>query len=316
FDGESAGEILMKHLTSQAEMSKVPAIWIPIIQRALSKNPAHRYGEMAVMIRDVENLRSSTPMAQPAPQAPRIARETPRVSRSVRETVVSDPIPDALPAITPRQQLLELSWAMFLAVAFAGLAIALWAALRQDSLRHHDWTRLSTPFFLTVAASWAILIPGKFWTERRGDSWTRRIVMMGLGGLVGLLACWLDGWSPGEHLLDTSSTEASLNSAAILPFPHTIADEATYVCYYALAFFLLRWWRMTSRSRPQRFSFSPILGAGFWGAVLLLLIRPPYQPWTGMSALVLVIAAAIVQLASPWEPRLPVPAKKIRLRYA
>jgi peptidoglycan/LPS O-acetylase OafA/YrhL len=63
---------------------------------------------------------------------------------------------------------------------------------------------------------------------------------------------------------------------------------------------------MTSRRRSQRFSFAPLLAAGFWGVVLLLLVRP--QPWPGVAAVVwpgavaLVMASAIVQLVSPWEP--------------
>src|SRR5262249_30902362 len=152
-------------------------------------------------------------------------------------------------------------------VAFAGLAMALWAALKQEQFRDQDWTRLSTPFFLTVAAAWAILIPAKFWTEsggRRSDSWTRRLVMLGMGALVGLLACWLDGWFPGRAWEVDGSGEA-----VIRLFPRNgMAVEASYVTYYALAFFVLRWWRMTMRRRAQRFSFAPILGVGFWGVVL------------------------------------------------
>ena len=85
---------------------------------------------------------------------------------------------------------------------------------------------------------------------------------------------------------------------------------------HALAFFVLRWWRMTSRRRSQRFSFAPILGAGFWGVVLLLLIRPQHQPGPVMAALVLVMTATIVQLVSPWEEPPAQPARRVRLRYA
>jgi hypothetical protein len=205
---------------------------------------------------------------------------------------------------------MELAWSMCVTVAFAVLATALWVALRQDV--YQEWTSFSSLFFMTVAASWAILIPAKLWTERRGDSWTRRIVMLGLGGLVGLLACWLDGWAPsGSWRFDQASTEA-----AVRLFPRNVATEASYFSYYALAFFALRWWRMTSRRRPQRFSFAPILAAGFWGVVLLLLIRPPHQPSWVMAAVELVMAAAIVQLVSPWEQPPAPTARRVRLRYA
>jgi hypothetical protein len=55
-----------------------------------------------------------------------------------------------------------------------------------------------------------------------------------------------------------------------------------------------------------------VLAAGFWGLVLLYLVRP--QPWNG--AVVLVMAAVIVQLVSPWEPPPPPQPKRLRLRYA
>ena len=54
FDGESAGEILMKHLTSPPDLSKVPAEYLPIVAKALAKNPAQRYASMAEMARAVE----------------------------------------------------------------------------------------------------------------------------------------------------------------------------------------------------------------------------------------------------------------------
>src|SRR5436190_18758068 len=56
FEGESAGEILMKHLTAPPDLSKVPAVYVPIVSKALAKNPAHRFltlGEMAKALEGV-----------------------------------------------------------------------------------------------------------------------------------------------------------------------------------------------------------------------------------------------------------------------
>src|SRR5262245_63805214 len=49
FDGESAGEILMKHLTATPDLSRVPKEYVPVLAKALSKNPVHRYASMAEM---------------------------------------------------------------------------------------------------------------------------------------------------------------------------------------------------------------------------------------------------------------------------
>jgi serine/threonine protein kinase len=320
FDGESAGEILMKHLTTPPDLSKVPPEWVSIVARALSKNPVQRYASMTEMARDVEAVGQKKVVRPPALSP---ARQTPPVPEAIPlppqlpqrgSAVPEETILTALPAVTTRQQWMELSWSMVLTVIFAGLATALWVALRPEQYSGRDWPRLTTIFFLTIGSAWAILVPAKFWTERNGDSWTRRLVMLALGGLIGLLAFWLDGWSPGQPASQFITDLGGDRYGRL--FTHDVAAEATYFSYYALAFFVLRWWRMTNRRRAHRFSFAPILGAGFWGVVLALLIKPPHQPWPGMAALVLVMAATIVQLVSPWEPPPPGPARRVRLRYA
>jgi hypothetical protein len=221
----------------------------------------------------------------------------------------------ALPVVTFRQQLLELSWSMALVALFTALATLLWGALRGDARQVNTQTvnHLSSLFFVTVAACWAIMVPAKLWTERQGDSWVRRLVMLLLGGVVGLFACWLDGWSPGQ-----TWRFATAPAGAVRLFPTPVFIEASYICFFALAFFALRWWRMTSRRRSHRFSFAPILGAGFWGLALLLLFTGRLWAATdtpGLSAMVLVLTATVVQLVSPWEPPPPAPARRVRLRH-
>src|SRR5207244_11957395 len=54
FDGESAGEILMKHLTSPPDLSVLPPPYVNVVGKALAKNPAHRYVSMLEMAKEVE----------------------------------------------------------------------------------------------------------------------------------------------------------------------------------------------------------------------------------------------------------------------
>src|SRR5262245_29221009 len=56
FEGESAGEILMKHLTTPPDLSKLPQAFVSVVGKALAKNPAHRYASMAEMARAVERV--------------------------------------------------------------------------------------------------------------------------------------------------------------------------------------------------------------------------------------------------------------------
>jgi hypothetical protein len=256
---------------------------------------------MAEMARAVEGIGLEAPRVPAGAQARAVPAGAP-----ARGAKAPEPVLTALPAVSLREQLTELFGSLSLTVLFAALATVLWAALGQKS----DVAALGNVFFLTVGASWAILIPAKFWTQRRGDSWARRIIMMLMGGVLGLGALWLDGWTPGQTA--DPATVPTAGGALVPLFPSDVVTEASYFSYYALAFFALRWWRMTDRRRSHRFSFAPILAAGFWGLVLLLLVRP--QHWPG--ALVLVLASAIVQLVSPWEQPPPPATKRMRLRYA
>jgi hypothetical protein len=294
FEGESSGEILMKHLTQPPDLSKLPPEYVPILAKALAKNPAQRYASVAEMARAVEAVSADGVAPAPSPAPP------PAVARP------SDPVLNlAAPIVTPRGRVIELCASMALAALFTGLATTLWAAV----VPGHRLTELSTVFYLVVLTSWAVLVPAKFWPENRGNSWTRRVVMMVLGGAVGLSAWWLDGWAPGPPGLEPDAAGGSLSLQ-----PPAGVTEAAYFSYYALAFFALRWWRMAARRRPHRFSFAPILAAAFWGVVLLPLVRIEQAHAPGV--LVLALTAAVVQLVSPWQEPPPPAAKRLRLRYA
>jgi hypothetical protein len=210
--------------------------------------------------------------------------------------------------VTPRARMAELAGSLTLAAILAAAATMLWAALTQGNV---DYAVLEQQCFLTIATCWSVLVPSKFWTSR-GDSGTRRAVMLACGLLVGLGALWIDGWSPrvpffhNGHGVRTASLAPGLESDAF-----SVPNMAGHLSYFALAFFALRWWKLTDRRRNHRFSLAPIVAAAFWGLVLLLVW---HEPWRG--TLVLTTAAAIVQLVSPWEQPPPPVARRMRLRYA
>jgi hypothetical protein len=79
---------------------------------------------------------------------------------------------------------------------------------------------------------------------------------------------------------------------------------------------ILPWWRLAARRRPTRFDFTWVLGAGFLGAVLLLLVAPAHQPAPALAVGILVLMSVIVQLAAPWEPTTHQSSRRSRLRYA
>ena len=71
--------------------------------------------------------------------------------------------------------------------------------------------------------------------------------------------------------------------------------------------------RQSTYRRPAKLvtvaSVIAILAAGFWSLILLLVFPRP------VGAVALVMASAIIQLASPWEPLPRAAARPMRLRY-
>src|SRR5262245_14458534 len=101
FEGESAGEILMKHLTTPPDLSRLPAAYVAIVGKALAKNPAHRYSSMAEMARAVERVGAelgarNADRGPEKPQAPRPAFPAPRSPAPAPQ----EPILTVLPVIS------------------------------------------------------------------------------------------------------------------------------------------------------------------------------------------------------------------------
>src|SRR5437867_172966 len=53
FNGDSMGEILMKHLSMEPDVSPLPPPFQPIVRKALAKKPAERYGSVKEMVDEI-----------------------------------------------------------------------------------------------------------------------------------------------------------------------------------------------------------------------------------------------------------------------
>jgi hypothetical protein len=209
--------------------------------------------------------------------------------------------------------------------AALSLLLALGASLL---LRIHDGQEINI-FFLTLACTWAVLIPAKIWTKPVEDSWMRRSVLLALGSLVGFEAIWLEGYQLRAVASDLrpeffGPREPREREAARASAPESrLSRPASYLAFFALAFFATRWWRLTDRNRPRRVRLGPVFGAVFWGFVLTALLpalrmqsNHGAATWQspGAGFVALVSAAIIIQWVSPWAPRSPVPCRRLRLR--
>jgi hypothetical protein len=306
FIGESAVEVMMKHQTNLPDMSKVPAEYIPILSRALAKSPLQRYRTMAEMVKAVEAVgRKEVP--QPPPVEPKPVEPPPPVPRAPEPA-----------APTLRRRVAELCGSLALAAVLAGLLVVVCGAAAQRT----SWQDLGRYFFLTLSACWAVLIPVKLLATPVEDSWKLRVLFLALGLGLGVQTLWLQGEelpalfaaSPGESAVKESPSEAGPVRRLSGWFrDQGVSAGARYLAYFAIAFVVMRWWKLGERRRSQRFSLFGVVAAAFWGTVLLFLWPQPMEPY-GVVALVL--AAVIIQLVSPWEPPPAPRAKKLRLANA
>jgi hypothetical protein len=307
FDGESAGEILMKHLTSPPDLSAVPPPFVPMLDRALAKNTARRYRSMGEMAREVENVGKGQG-----------AREVGREAKEERQTPLPAqpaPLAPGSTPLTPRRQVAELCTAMVLAVVLAGLSTLAGAAV----IRTSEWSAIGACFFLAVSCSWAVLVPAKCWVAPAEDSWKRRAVLMGLGLLIGLEALWLEGYSWPAPETAAARAAGDPDGKPISFFRGLYPDSqvlplAGYLSYFGLIFFIMRWWKLAERRRPERFSLFGVLVTAFWAYMLYFFLPGPVE-WQS-AFLALVPASVIVQLVSPWERPVPATGRRMRLRYA
>src|SRR5262249_25294292 len=150
--------------------------YVPVVAKALSKNPAHRYASMAEMARAVEEVGMNFGRA-----AEKKAECKERPAEAVPARRAREVLPEVLPATSPRGAVGELCGSMALTTLIAGLGSAVWAALHWTSNQNISWTEPGAIFLTTVMACWAVLLPSKVWGSRKGDSWVRRLVLLVMG---------------------------------------------------------------------------------------------------------------------------------------
>jgi eukaryotic-like serine/threonine-protein kinase len=319
FEGESAGEILMKHLTTPPDLRRVPKAFVPIVEKALTKNPAHRYQTITEMAREVAAVVKTNGNWLEAP----MKVTPPPIPRSIADLPMAIPV---TPTMIFQQRWSELSSALLMAVIASAMLAVGWVLITGKG----DYTKLAPIFFLIVAASWIVLIPSKlFPPTKEDDSWTRRLVLMTLGFVVAIFALWLDGyelpmpWS-GQNRFEVlqpwqgnQETKQALQASWLGRLYSTENTSmpilACYLSYFGLMFLVLRWWKATDINRSKRFSIKPLVAVAFWGYLLLFLLPSVHHREIGFVSVMM--AAVVCQVACPWKEKSAVRMKK-KMRLA
>jgi serine/threonine protein kinase len=98
FDGETPGEILMKHLTALPDVSVLPPAFRPVVARLLNKDPSQRYSSVQAVLADLEGYLASPPPTGPWSGAPAYPASVPVAVPASRPTATpawSGPVPTA-----------------------------------------------------------------------------------------------------------------------------------------------------------------------------------------------------------------------------
>jgi hypothetical protein len=117
FDGESVGEVLMKHLTAQPDVSVVPAAYRPVVARALAKDPALRFSSIEQFLAALPGAGQGPAAQAPAQYAAAAARpESYHAGNSAGPRVEPPARPAALDPVPPGRVLWALSIVLMLVV--------------------------------------------------------------------------------------------------------------------------------------------------------------------------------------------------------
>ena len=157
---------------------------------------------------------------------------------------------------------------------------------------------------ITMLAAWTLIVPSKLWEGRSGDSFSRRIVLGGLGLGVGLVAALL----PKYLLIDRTALFRGNSSAHEYILGRVnMADGsgfptiACFMLFFAALFSVRRWWWQVDSFRKSRFRVSSALFTLLMGVIVASVLQQYAFP-DSLGATWALAISAVVQLSAGWTP--------------
>jgi hypothetical protein len=153
---------------------------------------------------------------------------------------------------------------------------------------------------MSIAGTWTVLVPAKFWEGTRGETAIRRFTMMVLGlglGLAAFAAAALLMVDLPYASGFPQSPDYQLPQSFYAPDGRPLA-MAHLACFGTLMV-LLRWWRQADPLRSSRLSLWSMFFTVVMAGIVAGLWKFP-QPWLPMISGAVSVA---VQLSSPWIPQ-------------
>lgn len=334
FDGETPGEILMKHLTSEPALEKLDPRFRAIFAKALAKNPLDRYQSarelFTAVVEVVGDLAGAEPIrvaAEPQAAAAQAFKATP--APASRPTPAPAPAMQAAPSYDPRLDLTrslppppgtlkakrravaDTLWTMFMAGLMSVVlpVLALSAELIASDDKKIDLATYVSMAVLTGLASWGTIALANLWESQRADASSRRFNALLFGFALGATALSLNLWLD-QHVSET--VRRVYRSTG--DFKELLPSLLMYMSAFGLSFAIPDWGTAACYSRSKRFSIGKILWTFCVGTVLGSVIGTPIEPlWLGS---IMAMTAAAVQWVTPHKSRHLPPQLNPDLLYA
>ncbi|HSG69124.1 MAG TPA: hypothetical protein VLA12_01845, partial [Planctomycetaceae bacterium] len=215
-------------------------------------------------------------------------------------------LPDTVREIPLKVRMAELLTSVGLASLFSGL-VATVLYLLTDSIA-------TIPQAITFGTcllipSWAILAECKFLEGRKVDGTSRRVRMLIVGGVVGMVVAQINSYlfdplnfSAGakhqlEQLGEIGSVNFGLNSQNLWGVSGT--SPFIFAAFFGLMFALRQWWWQVDSFRPARLRVMSILVTVLVAFFLPWLVGFPFE----LGILWAASLSAVVQLSACWTPR-------------
>jgi eukaryotic-like serine/threonine-protein kinase len=306
FDGETVGEILMKHLTSQPDLSPLPKEFVSVVSKALVKNPTERYQTFNDFMADVASATGKTAvksMPKPMP-IPLMAASPQAQTTPYKQGKTPNPTPTPLSSsgILGRDKITELCWSLVQATIFSILGVLVYAAIMgpvKHELKLGDYLGMLNTLIL---ASWAVLITGKIWEDRQSDPWPRRSILLACGLGIGAMSGFMSPFTQDVRQVSTNVIEQN-----------TIWLMLYHAFFFGVGLFAMKWWELTARFRSNRFNFWSMVLTGLVGYGIMWVMMFSNEAKVSQNLIgngrhefpavlvTLVLANVVVQLSSPWS---------------
>lgn len=326
FDGETPGEVLMKHLTAAPDLAKVEPKYRPVFEKSLAKAPELRFPSAAELCDAIEAVQAGRPIpvvtsvslsSSPSPVRPPMPPPAPSPIVDTPHAA-SDPLGETQPipiradmqlSLPPvpgtfaakRRAISQLLWQVFLGGLLSGvlplvvMAIGITLDGTYDpSLR--DWTTLAT---LSGVGTAGLVAFGWLWQKSRSELSARRFHMLVFGLFFGASWMALDVWFYQVE----PQVVGGWNDWRILK-EDSIRRLAPYLLSYltlgALAFAVPDWLTAVDRQRRSRISSGLVIWPAFvaFGAAYIL---PKTHELAWAAAAVFGLISLIAQWVSPHE---------------